>query len=217
MTTGGDVFICRQGDPAAAVWERVSAHLTTVDPTVNDDAVSGYPAGTIWINDGGNQRGWLSVDGATGAAVWVKITTGAEQTSLFTPASTIVGNLGAHPVDGVGQAATGRMGFHVPDNFGTLVACKVMFFPTAGSAGAGKNIDITTEYCGDGEIYNQHTATDNTTLYDFTGRANIRTEIDIAPLLGLLSPDDQVGIQVSHNAVGGNINYIGVDLVYIPA
>jgi hypothetical protein len=48
-------------------------HTAAVAPAVTDDGAAGFPTGTLWV-DTALDDAYISVDDATGAAVWKKIT-----------------------------------------------------------------------------------------------------------------------------------------------
>lgn len=59
----------------AAHCDHIHHHFAEVDPTVDDDADEGYPAGTFWVNTL-TEDVFISIDDTAGAAVWVQVNTG---------------------------------------------------------------------------------------------------------------------------------------------
>lgn len=115
----------------------------------------------------------------------------------------------------VGTNGDTNFSFKVPDDFRRMVSCELIGIISTGVAGSGKNIDINSDYGRIGEPLNQHTESDNTSTYDFTGKTNQITKIlDLSIILNNLSAGDLVGIFVDHNVVGGNIDYLGIKLRY---
>lgn len=124
-------------------------------------------------------------------------------------------NLGNIRVRSVAATGAYRFSFHIPNDFVTLVSCTAIGVISSGAAGAGKDIDLTSDYGAFGEAYNFHTESDTTTVYDFTGKANQWDEaIDLSVVLSNLSAGDSVGIQIDHNGIGGAISYIGIKFIY---
>jgi len=116
----------------------------------------------------------------------------------------------------LGAAGNFSFNFSIPSDFYSLVACYVQGFVSAGAAGANKNIDISVEYnSGNGQLYNQFTASDTATLYNLTGLTNRLYNLPITSLLTSLVADSVGGINVKHTALGGSIDYIGLLLIYV--
>jgi hypothetical protein len=134
--------------------------------------------------------------------------------SFFSPAETAANfnNRRSRTVSGSGSF---RFNFFVPNDFNLLVSAYVIGYPTAGAAGPGKNIDINVEYTTTaGSLFNQFSASDTTSIYDLTGLTNRQFRLPITNLLINLAPSTEGGILVTHNAIGGDIDYIGVLVVY---
>lgn len=68
------LFTCKDATVGAAVWilSEPGTHLTTVDPTVNDDSTLGYYIGTIWINANTNNT-FICKDNTATGAVWYSL------------------------------------------------------------------------------------------------------------------------------------------------
>lgn len=58
--------------PSAGSTYYPGLHLSSADPTVNDDSGDGYLEGTIWINQSTKKAFWLN-DNTLGAADWVQL------------------------------------------------------------------------------------------------------------------------------------------------
>lgn len=121
------------------------------------------------------------------------------------------------PTMGVTASGSGRMSFWATVEFVQLVSAVLVGVPSAGAAGAARDIDLYTSYGSPGERCDQHEEEDTSTTYDLTGESGNLVELDIAPLLSSLQPGDLVGLRVAHNAVGGTIDYLGVVLRYSTA
>ena len=104
--------------------------------------------------------------------------------------------------------------FYVPLDFTTITDVNLIGFCSAGAAGVGRTIDLTSEYTdGDGELYNQYTETPLTQVYDFTGKTNRRIKIDLIPALSNIVPGSEGGVYVKHVIVGGDIFYTGIEII----
>ncbi|NIL98656.1 MAG: hypothetical protein GTO62_16420, partial [Planctomycetales bacterium] len=65
-------------------------------------------------------------------------------------------------------AGTGsqRFTFCVPPDFSSLVSLEIIYAPSAGAAGAGKDIDLYSDYGGPNESTTQHSESDTTSTYN---------------------------------------------------
>lgn len=134
---------------------------------------------------------------------------------VFLSARNYGNNLGTYRTETQGSAASDNYTFYIPDDFGTLVSFKVIGIPSAGAAGAGKDIDLSSEYGTLGEASNFHSETDTTTVYDLTGTSGQLTEVlDLSVVLTSLAAGDFLGMQIDHMGIGGSIDYIGFKLIY---
>jgi hypothetical protein len=100
----------------------------------------------------------------------------------------------------------------VPSDFGALVAAAMVCKMTVGKVAA--NIDLDVTFGGDGEPYNQHSAADATSTYDFT--ANQWHYIDLSALLVDLAAGDSMGLRV-FNQSGSTLQILGIYIEYSSA
>lgn len=90
--------------------------------------------------------------------------------------------------------------------------------PTAGAAGAGRDIDLFSEYALLGENMATNAESDTTTVYDLTGTADeITAVLDLSVVFSSLAAGHFCGVQVDHNGIGGGIDYIGIRFIYTKA
>jgi len=110
----------------------------------------------------------------------------------------------------IGATGNFRFDFFIPFDFAALVSVGIFGFPNMTNAAA--SIDYTTEYCGIGELFNNHTqsAVGGTESYIL----NTLFEFDISSVLTSISAGDRVGLMVDHNAIGGINHYMGIRLAY---
>jgi hypothetical protein len=112
-------------------------------------------------------------------------------------------------------SGTSRLTFYIPDNLNNIREIWVRGNPSAGAATSGRNIDLSINAGALNEPYNQHSATDTTSTYDFTGQANELTELfDLLTLLPALSGGDNVLLQITSNVIGGTIALMDVIIKY---
>lgn len=132
---------------------------------------------------------------------------------IFFPAD-VATDLGDYRVRNVGGNGTHRFNFKAPHDFTTITALVLVGAPSAGAAGASKDIDLSSDYGGIGELTNVHSESDTATVYDLTGTSGEWTEIDISGVFSSLAAGDFCGLQVNHMGIGGAIDYIGIRLRY---
>jgi len=115
----------------------------------------------------------------------------------------------------IGPAADYNFNFFVPFDATSIQEVTLLGICSAGAAGPGRDIDLSSDYAAVGEDKATHQETDTTTVYDFTGLTDEIIEIDLTPVLSVLAAGDHVGVNVDHNGLGGAIEYLGVRLRYI--
>lgn len=103
--------------------------------------------------------------------------------------------------------------FIIPEDFTRAEKIALIGFPSAGAAGTGKDIDLTTVYGGIGENNNTHSESDVGTVYDL-GAVSDFFEIPLLPVLNFISAGDIVGLTADHNGIGGTAYYMGIKLIY---
>ena len=81
---------------------------------------------------------------------------------------------------------------------------------SAASISWKKDIDLYSNYHAAGENYNNHSESDTTSTYDFTGMTDKGIEIDISGIFSNIQAGDLCGIQVDHKSIGGAIDYLDV-------
>jgi len=106
-----------------------------------------------------------------------------------------------------------RLTFRVPDDFATLVKLVVIGNADTGGGGAGKNIDLFSDYATIGEAFNNHSESDVGSTFN-TGIVNQFFELDISGVFTSLAAADMGGIFIDHQAIGGGIRYLGLLLEY---
>jgi len=157
---------------------------------------------------GGDADLYQTTDGLT----WDRFITAREIRSQFFPANYTT-NVGTYAVQEVGAAATARFTFNVPTDFEDLVSCLLVYISSPAAAGNWKDIETTSNYATHGQAYNTHTGYQNP-VYTLT--ADVIEAIALHEILTDLEADDRVGIEVTHNAIGGSLFYLGVELLYTP-
>jgi hypothetical protein len=125
-------------------------------------------------------------------------------------------NVGNFNVRTVGTSSNGQFNFQVPKNFDSLISLHIVGLPGANAAGASKDIDISSQYGKEGEQYNNHTASDTSTLYTIPAGGTV-WYLDISTIFTGLEAGDSGGLNVQHNGIGTNgVNYLGIVMRYRP-
>lgn len=120
-----------------------------------------------------------------------------------------------YAVCNISGAANDDFTFTIPLDFTSLVSLKMIFIPTSGASGSGKDIDLTSNYATPGEPANTHSESDVGTVYDFTGLDDEMSDIiDVSVVFSSISAGDYCGLNVDHKGIGGTIGYLGVQLRY---
>lgn len=124
------------------------------------------------------------------------------------------GNLSVYRVQNV--AATGSWNFtwRVPFDFDKLVALHCIFIAGNNAEGTGKDIDLESMYHHTGEVLNIHNEVDTTSTYTLPG-LGVGGLLDVSSVYSSLSADDECGLNVDHNSIGGSLHYIGIILRYL--
>lgn len=202
-------FQWAQGVNAVANSLQVGAVGTSIH--LHADGLPAAPAGgDVW-----NVTGDVFV--RTGGATLNLSSLGGTKSITF-PITLFTGqNRGDHRVDSLGATGVGRYNFAVPEDFGSLTSLELIGIPMAGAAGASKDIDLFSDYGAVNENFANHSESDTTTLYDFTGDTDLFIPIDLSVVFSSLTAGDFCGVQVDHNSIGGAIDYKLIKMVYTPA
>ena len=123
-------------------------------------------------------------------------------------------NIGDYRAQNVLGTGDHRFNIVVPSDFTSLVSLKLYGICSVGAAGSGKDIDLDTDYAAHDEPYNQHSESDTTTTYDFTGKTDKIISIDLSGVFSSLAAGDFGGVHVDHKSIGGTISYLGVLMEY---
>ncbi len=103
--------------------------------------------------------------------------------------------------------------FIVPDDFTSLTSLLLIGYPDSGAAGASKDIDLTSNYGGNGQSKTTHNETDTSSTFNL-GSENVFFELDMSSVFSSLAAGDRCGLRIQHNTVGGNVDYIRLELQY---
>jgi len=182
--------------PVTSVFGRVGIVVATAGDyaaslITNDSTVAG-----AFVDDALNTLGGLVANKSR----FYNVTNGNTTTGTYRTRS--VGASGAWEFNGT-----------FPADFNSITKIAMIGFPSAGAAGAGKDIDIYSNYGAVGEAYNFNSESDTTTTYN-TGVANQFFELDLSAIFTSPSANDFFGVQIDHQGIGGAIEYLGVLLEY---
>ncbi len=123
-------------------------------------------------------------------------------------------NTGNYRTQGVLGSGAHRFTFAIPKDFDILVSIHLVGICSSSVAGAGKSVDLYSNYAAIGEAYNTHEESDTTTVHDFTGMTDKFIEIELTDLFSSVSACDICGVQVDHQSIGGSIYYTNLSLEY---
>lgn len=117
----------------------------------------------------------------------------------------------------IGATGSRNWTFAIPLDFGELVSLEAIGIPSAGAAGAARDIDFNSNYALVGEAITANAESDTGTLYDLTGTSGEFFAFDVSVVFSALQPGHICGLEIDHNGIGGNIEYVGIRLVYTPS
>jgi hypothetical protein len=123
------------------------------------------------------------------------------------------GVIGNYRVKSLIGSGADRITFMIPHDFTSLTELVLVGITSAGAAGAGKDIDLYSDYAGAGEDAQTHQESDTTSTYTIPA-ANTMWEFDISGVFSSLSAGDYCGVQIDHKSIGGTIYYLGIRLKY---
>jgi len=103
--------------------------------------------------------------------------------------------------------------FLVPKDFGTLVELVMVAIPDGTAAAA--DIDLSSDYGAAGEAFNTHSEANTTITYPLV--TNELVEMDISSVYAAISAGDYCGLNMNHQALGFTVDYLGIEIRYIPA
>lgn len=124
------------------------------------------------------------------------------------------GNLGTYRIKSQIGSVQFRYTFAIPMDFKKLISAKLLGNVSAGAAQTNRDIDLFINSHQEGEVENQKTTSDTTTLYDLSAFANKTYGLVFTSLIPTPTAGDTVGINVDHNGIGGTIFYFRLELIY---
>lgn len=128
--------------------------------------------------------------------------------SVFVQAD-VNSNSGSYRVRNVGGNAAFRFNFNVPEDFGSLIDVRIVFYATASIV--AQDIDITSEYSGMDEASNINSESDTIQLTTTLGQ---NSSYSLASVFSSLEAGDIAGVLIDHQGIGATIGYYGIRLVY---
>lgn len=212
--SGGNSFKTANTSPTTitnfddgALTQRININILDTNTTIANNATIDLRNGNDYVGNVGDclNLGW---DGTK----WVEHQRLVSKNHFYpTDGNTV---FGTYSVDTIGSNSSGAVTFHAPEDVDSITAVYLYCIIDAAAAGSGKDIDFTTNYGTIGEAYNAHTGSDTTSTYDLTGLSNQIYAFNLTSLFSSMSKDDVGGILIQHNSIGGNIYYLGVEIVY---
>lgn len=123
-------------------------------------------------------------------------------------------NYGIWKVERVAGSGIARLPIDVPSDARVINNVIIEFFVSSGADGSGKNIDLTSEYCEVGQLFNQYTQSDTTSTYDLTGFTDKLYSLDVTSLFTNLAAGMQGTLFFDTNSIGGNLYIVGTIVKY---
>lgn len=130
-------------------------------------------------------------------------------------------NMGSFRTRSVSGSGAFRFNLIFPNDFdplsplgGPIVA--LLGIVSAGAAGTGKTIDMTSEYGSHGflnETYN-NSSEFQSSIFNLVGQTNKFVAIPLSDVMSGVEKDDVVGVLVDHQSIGGSIDYVGIIYQY---
>lgn len=107
-----------------------------------------------------------------------------------------------------------RYTFSIPSDFTHLISATLYGNITPGAAQTDRDIDRYISAHQPGQVVNQKTASDTTTLFDLSTFANKTYAFEITTLIPTPTAGDIVGLKQDHGPIGGGVNYFQIALAY---
>lgn len=108
-----------------------------------------------------------------------------------------------------------RFTFGLPDNFGTLISCKLRGIVDQNGNNNG-TFTLETNYGGNGDSDSLFNETETTAEIDFSARGGQHLDVDLLPVLSSLGAGHGVGLLVTQTGLGSNMNWLYVHGLYLP-
>ena len=123
-------------------------------------------------------------------------------------------NLNGHRNRSVAATGSNTFEFIAPsDMVGNPTNVYLVYSASAGSTGAGKDIDITLTYAKNGEVINNSVVSDTTSTYTL-GAADTFSELNLTTFFAGVEAGDMCGLFIDHKGIGGANYYYGLRWVY---
>jgi hypothetical protein len=157
-----------------------------------------------------NKDGELVWQRKTGAISEITLTDDSTRYGFVNAFSGTISQVGNYAVASVSTNGSASITFQIPHNWVSWNTLELLLHPSPAAAGTGKDIDLSLSWAGVGEARNINTGSDTTSLYNLAVADQIYA-IDLTTVLnGSIDPRDLVGLKITHNGVGGTINYHGI-------
>lgn len=113
-------------------------------------------------------------------------------------------------------AATGSttVTWRAPFHYSATIAAELIAIPRAGAAADERDIDLTLVNAAVGEQDGHHTTTDTMSTYDLSNKLDCLVVIPVTPLCDAIGEQDYCTLTITHNEIGGAVDYVGLRWVY---
>jgi len=116
----------------------------------------------------------------------------------------------------IGDGEFNFIPFSIPDDFGTLVSAHLECMPIGDAADEERQIELTADYGTVGDR-DKTFFEEEFVEVDFSDLEEIRTRLDVSPVLTQVRPRHNGSIKVDHLETGDPVYYFGFRLLYQPA
>ncbi len=114
----------------------------------------------------------------------------------------------------VSPGGTASVAWRAPQYYGSTAALELMLIPRVGADVAGADIDLTLEHGAIGEQEGFHSSINTSSTYDFTGRLDLYTSLDLLSMVDAITEGDICRLDIVHANVAGDIYYAGLRWAY---
>lgn len=149
----------------------------------------------------------LSPDGSNGVEFTLNASLVRE---VFLPGTNYANLQGDFRVRTIGGTSDFNFTFSVPLDFDTLVTIEMIGISLGTNAAA--DIDLSSDYGAIGESPSAHSEANTTITYNITSGTIVA--LDVSSVFTSISAGDFCGINIDHNSIGSDIDYIGIRLRY---
>ena len=192
-------------------WDKV------LPPDADFDTADGAGQGSFYFDTTAGKL-YVCMDPTATAAVWKDLTLAGPANLSITVAPFSFTNADGHwGTSSTGTGASCYWVFRMPANYDTFVSCSIGAIPSAGAAGASKQMDYYLAYGADGESKTLN-LNSNTALRNLTGYTDeLYTHVIPSAMFTGVLAGDWCCFEIDHTSVGGTVGYLALQFTYTSA